>query len=167
MRIADTVAAIWRSHSPRERTVLLAAAALALTAALYVFLWEPGTAARKRLSASLPQMRAQLEDMHRQRTEIAALRKQLAAAPRQGDLATLLRASAAQTPFAGAVERIDALPDGKVRMQLGAVPFSAWLAWIESLQRQLGIRVASCRINALEQPGLVRLDASFAGAKAP
>jgi type II secretory pathway component PulM len=167
MRIVDTVAATWRSSSPRERTALLAAAALALAAALYLFLWEPGMAARKRLSASLPQLRAQLEDMRRQHTEIASVRKQLAAAPRQGDLATLLRASAAQTPFAGAVERIEALPDGKVRMQAGAVPFTAWLAWTESLQRQLGIRIASCRISALEQPGLVRIDASFTGAGAP
>jgi type II secretory pathway component PulM len=105
--------------------------------------------------------------MRRQRTEIASVRKELAAAPRQGDLATLLRASAAQAPFAAAVERIESLPDGKVRMQAAAVPFSAWLAWIETLQRQLGIRVASSRISALEQPGLVRLDASFAGGGAP
>jgi type II secretory pathway component PulM len=167
MRIVGTVAAIWRACSPRERTALLAVAALALAAVLYVFLWEPGMAARKRLSTTLPQLRAQLEDMRRQRTEIASVRKELAAAPRQGDLATLLRASAAQTPFAAALERIDSLPDGKVRMQAAAVPFSAWLAWSESLQRQLGIRVATCRISALEQPGLVRLDASFAGGGAP
>jgi len=167
MRALDSVIAIWRSWSPRERTAVLAGAALALAAALYLLLWEPGMAERKRLSASLPHLRAQLEDMRRQRTEIASVRKQLAAAPRQGDLPTLLRASAAQTPFAAAVERIDALPDGKVRMQAAAVPFTAWLAWTESLQRQLGIRIASCRISALEQPGLVRIDAAFTGAGAP
>jgi len=167
MRIVDTVRTTWSSYSPRERTALLAGAALVLAAALYLFLLEPGMAARKRLSASLPQLRAQLEDMRRQRPEIAAVRKQVAAAPQQGDLATLLRASAAQTPFAVAVERIEALPEGKVRMQSAAVPFTAWLAWIESLQRQLGVRLVSCRISALEQPGLVRLDATFAGAGAP
>jgi type II secretory pathway component PulM len=166
MKFLDTAAAIWREWSPRERTALLAGAALALAAALYVFLWEPGMAARKSLSVSLPHLRAQLEDMRRERTEIASVRKELAAAPRQGDLATLLRASAAQTPFASALERIEALPDGKVRMQAGSVPFGAWLAWIESLQRQMGIRVASCRISALDQPGLVRLDATFTGAGA-
>jgi type II secretory pathway component PulM len=166
MKILRTVAAIWREWSPRERTVLLAGATLALTAALYVFLWAPGMAARKSLSVSLPHLRAQLEDMRRQHTEVVSVRKELAAAPRQGDLATLLRASAAQTPFGSALERIEALPDGKVRMQAGSVPFGAWLAWIESLQRQLGVRVASCRIIALEQPGLVRLDATFTGAGA-
>jgi len=166
MKMLGAATAIWRESSPRERTVLLAGGALALAAALYVFLWEPGLAARKSLSVSLPHLRAQLEDMRRQRAEIAAVRKEVAAAPRQGDLATLLRASAAQTPFAAALERIEALPDGKVRIQAGSVPFGAWLTWIESLQRQMGIRVASCRISALEQPGFVRLDASFTGAGA-
>lgn len=166
MKIPRAAAAIWRESSPRERATLVAGAALALAAALYVFLWEPGIAARKSLSASLPHLRAQLEDMRRQRIEVASIRKDLAAAPRQGDLATLLRASAAQAPFAAALERIEALPDGKVRVQAGSVPFGAWLAWIESLQRQMGVRVASCRISALEQPGLVRLDASFIGAGA-
>jgi type II secretory pathway component PulM len=166
MKTIASLLTVWRESSARERTAVLAASGLALAAALYGFLWDPGLAARKSLAVSLPQLRAQLEDMRRQRTEVAALRKELAAAPRQADLATLLRASAAQSPFGSALERIDALPDGKVRVQAASVPFGAWLSWIESLQRQHGIRVVTSRINALEQPGLVRVDASFAGAGA-
>lgn len=165
MKLLDTAAALWRERSARERIVLLAAAAVVVAAALYAFLWEPGLAARKSLAAALPQLRAQLDDMRRQRAEIAALRKSLAAAPRQGDLATLLRASVAQAQFAGSLERIDALPDGKVRMQAASVPFGAWLTWVENLQRELGIRVIACRISAMDQPGLVRLDATFAGVR--
>ena len=164
MKALASLLALWRGASARERTAVLAAGGLALAAALYAFLWDPGLAARKSLAASLPQLRAQLEDMRRERTEIAALRKELAAAPRQSDMATLLRASAAQSPFGSALERIDALPDGRVRVQASSVPFGAWLAWVESLQRQHGVRVAVIRMNALEQPGLVRVDASFAGA---
>lgn len=166
MKTLAPLIARWRDASARERTAVLVAGGLALAAALYAFLWEPGMAARKSLGASLPQLRAQLDDMRRQRTDIAVLRKELAAAPRPADLATLLRASAAQTPFGSTVERIDALPDGRVRVQAASVPFGAWLAWIESLQRQHGVRVAAARMNALEQPGLVRVDASFAGATA-
>jgi type II secretory pathway component PulM len=165
--IAASIVAFWRERSGRERAVLLVAATLTLAAALYAFLWEPGLAARKSLAAALPRLRAQLEDMRWQREEIAALRKETGAAARRGDPASVLRASAAQTPFAAAVERIDALPGGKVRMQAGRIPFDAWLAWVESLQRQLGIRVDACRISALDQPGLVRIDASFSSAAAP
>ncbi len=93
-------------------------------------------------------------------TEIAAVRKQLAAAPRQGDLATLLRASAAQTPFAGAVERIEALPDGKVRMQSGAVPFDR-LAGLDrepaaATGRSRRRRAASARWSSRASSGSMR-----------
>jgi type II secretory pathway component PulM len=167
VRIGAPIVAFWRERSGRERAVLMVAAALTLAAVLYAFLWEPGLAARRSLSATLPRLRAQLEDMRWQRQEIVALRKESSAATQRGDLALVLRGSAAQTPFAGAVERIDALPNGSVRMQAARVPFDAWLAWTESLQRQLGVRVESCRISALDQPGMVRLEASFAsgGAK--
>jgi general secretion pathway protein M len=163
--LAAAIAA-WHERSARERAVLLAAAALVLVAALYAFLWEPGIKARSSLAVSLPQLRAQLDEMRRQRSEIATLRKGLANAPRQGDLATLVRASAAQTQLAGALERIDALPDGRMRVQAAAVPFGAWLAWAETLQRELGVRVVACQIAALDQPGLVRLDATFAATRA-
>lgn len=167
MKFPATLAATWREASARERTAVLAAAVLAAAGALYAFLWEPGMAARQSLSATLPRMRAHLEDMRWQRQEIVALRKESHATAQRGDLAPVLRASVAQTPFASAVERIDALPNGSVRMQAARVPFDAWLAWTESLQRQLGVRVESCRISALDQPGMVRLEASFAagGAK--
>ena len=47
-------------------------------------------------------------------------------------------------------------------MQAGPLPFDAWLAWIGNAQRELGIRVDACRISALDQPGMVRLEAIFA-----
>jgi type II secretory pathway component PulM len=108
-------------------------------------------------------MRAQLEDMRWQRDEVAALRKKLGASAPPGDLAGVLRASAAQTPLAQAIERIESLPGGKARMQAGALPFDAWLAWITTLQRELGVRMEACRVSALDQPGMVRLEASFTG----
>jgi type II secretory pathway component PulM len=73
----------------------------------------------------------------------------------------MLRASAAQAPFAPTVERIDGLSGGKARMQAGPLPFDAWLAWMENLQRELGIRLEACRVSALDQPGMVRLEAIF------
>lgn len=164
MSIGATLATFWHACSTRERAAILSAGALVAAALLYAFLWEPGMAARKSLAETLPRLRAQLEDMRWQRAEIVALRKEIGARTRPGDLGGILRASAAQAPFAKAVERIDALAEGRARMQAAAVPFDAWVAWIESLQRELGIRVDACHIRALDEPGLVRLDATFASA---
>jgi type II secretory pathway component PulM len=157
-----TILAFWATCTARQRTAIAAGIVVAAAASLYLMLWEPGIAARKSLSAALPRLRAQVQDMRWQREELAALRKAVGSSAPPGDLAAVLRASAAQAPFAPAVERIESLPGGKARMQAGALPFEAWLAWIANLQRELGIRVDVCRISALDQPGMVRLEASFA-----
>jgi len=157
-----TIVGFWAACTARQRAGIAAGIVLAAGAALYLLLWEPGLAAQRSLSAALPRLRAQLQDMRWQREELAALRNTVRASTPPGDLAAILRASAAQAPFAPAVERIEGLPGGKARMQAGALPFDAWLAWIGNLQRELGIRVDACRISALDQPGMVRLEASFA-----
>jgi general secretion pathway protein M len=162
MSTGSTITAFWGERSGRERAVLLAAAAVALAAVLYAFLWEPGLAARKSLSEALPRLRAQLEDMRLQREEILALRKNLDAGSRRGDLGNLLRASAAQSPIAKSVERIDSLPNGAILVRAAPVRFDVWVGWIENLQRELGVRLEACRISALEQPGLVGVEARFA-----
>jgi len=160
--MATAIAGFWAERSGRERSVLLVAVTVVLAAALYAFLWEPGLAARKSLSETLPRLRAQLEDMRLQREEIMALRKTLDAGPRRGDLGNLLRASAAQSPIAKSVERIDPLPNGSVMLRAAPVSFDAWLGWLENLQRELGVRLEACRVSALEQPGLVQVEARFA-----
>jgi type II secretory pathway component PulM len=163
VNVFAAIARFWNACSPRERVAVASGIILVAGTALYLLLWGPGMAARKSLSDVLPRLRAQLEDMRWQREEVAALRKKVGASTPAGDLAVVLRASAAQAPFALAVERIDGLPGDKARMQAGPLPFDAWLAWIRTLQRELGIRVEACRVAALDEPGMVRVEASFTG----
>jgi type II secretory pathway component PulM len=162
VNVGAAAAAFWAERSGRERAVLLAGAGLVLAAALFALLWEPGLAARKSLAETLPRLRAQLEDMRVQRAEILALRKELDAESRRGDLGNLLRASAARSLVGKSVEHIDPLPNGGVLVRTASVSFDAWLDWVENLQRELGVRLEVCRVVALEQPGLVRVEARFA-----
>jgi len=166
MRIASGITGFWSGLSARERFVVALAVALVLSAGLYLALWAPGMAARQSLSAALPRLRAQLEDMRWQREEVLALRKQVGASTQPGDLGAVLRASAAQASFAQAIERVETLPGGKARVVGGPLPFDAWLAWAGSLHRELGVRIDTCRINALDQPGQVRIEASFSSGSA-
>jgi len=164
---ASRLAGLWAALSARERAAVTLAAMLVLGAALYLMLWAPGMAARDSLSAALPRLRAQLEDMRWQREQIVELRKKVGATSPRGDLAAVLRAATAQGPFGSEIERIDALPGGKVRVQGGPLSFAAWLAWVGGLQRDLAVRIDSCRISALEQPGMVRVEATFSSGGAP
>ncbi len=162
MNIVSATAGFWSERSARERLALLAAVAFVFAAALYAFLWEPGLAARKALAVTLPQLRAQVQDMRWQREEIARLRKQLGSATRSGDAASLLRASVARTSFSAAAPRIESLPNSQVRLRAESVQFDAWVSWLGELQRELGLRLESCRVVALDQPGMVQVEATFA-----
>jgi general secretion pathway protein M len=160
------IGGFWAERSGRERGVLIGGFALVVLLALYFFLWEPGLAARKSLAEALPRMRAQLADMRWQREEIAALRRKLGAVPQSGELAALLRASAARTSFSSSALRVDALPNGAAQIQGEDVIFDAWLAWLANLQRELGVRLDACTISATHQPGRVRVQARIAAAGA-
>jgi general secretion pathway protein M len=155
------LAGFWDARSARERAMLVAGAALVALSALYAFLWEPGLAARTRLSAALPKLRAQVADMRLQQKELAELRKAVAAKAAPADLKALLRSAAAGTAFAASVERVEAPSPGRALFAAGAVGFDAWLEWVEALQRESGIRIETCRVQALDQPGMVRVEARF------
>jgi type II secretory pathway component PulM len=152
----------WGMRSGRERIAMCAAGIAIVVALMYAIVLAPAFAEHRRLSASLPKLRAQIEDMRLQEKEIAALRKKVAALSQRGDLKPLLQSSAARMSFANSIERIDALPGDKTQFLAAPVIYDDWLAWAENLQREFGIRLESARITATEQPGLARVDATFA-----
>lgn len=167
MTFADIALNFWGSRTSKERTMLCAAGVTVLAAVSYFVLLEPALAASRQLSAALPRLRAQAEDMRQQQKEIAALRKKVAAASQHSDLRTLLQSSAARTSFANAVERVDSLSGDRALLLAAPVLFDDWLGWIESLQREFGVRLEGCQITSTDQPGLVRVEATFASAGRP
>jgi general secretion pathway protein M len=172
MKAIERAEAYWSARSPRERMALSAAAAAVIAAALYLLLLGPGLEARARLAAALPKLRAQLDDMHRQEKEIALLRRKVGANPQRADLKPVLQSALARTSFVNAVTRIDPAPGGKAVFVANPVNFDEWVAWVEKLQREFGVRLEEGRIAAIDQPGLVRVEATFAapglpGAEAP
>ena len=161
MSLRESVAAFWRSRSARERVILGSATSLMAVALVYGLVWEPGMAARRKLSATLPAMRAQLEDMRPQQKEVMALRKQIESAPQRADLKLLLQDSAARSSFGPSVERVEAVAADRVFFAAGPVDFDAWLDWAASMQRDFGARVDAVKIVATKQAGLVRVEATF------
>lgn len=151
----------WNERAPRERA-LLAGGALAIgMVALVVLLWQPGLAASARLSATLPRLRAQVELMRAQQSEIAALRKSAGTAAQGGDLRLLLQSSMQRAPFAKSVQRVDAASGERATVLVASANFDEWLRWVTEAQREAGARLERCRISALDTPGAVRAEASF------
>jgi general secretion pathway protein M len=156
----------WGERSSRERALLAGGAAAIVLVALYLFLWQPGLAASRRLSAALPKLRAQVELMRAQQAEIAVLRKSAAGALKGGDLRASLEASLAGTPFAKSVQRIEATSAERATVAVVSASFDDWLRWVAAAQRESGVRLERSRIAALPEPGMVRADATFVGVAA-
>lgn len=161
MKLFDSAKEYWSTRSPRERTALWLAAAAVIAAAAYLLLLGPGLESRAKLSAALPKLRAQLEDMRQQEKEIALLRKKIGAKAQRADLKLLLQSAVARTSFVNSVVRIDSLPGDRAILVAAPVVFDDWIGWVENLQREFGIRLEDCRIAALDQPGLIRIEATF------
>lgn len=166
MKFADAALKFWGTRTGKERMMLCAAGVILLAAMSYALLLEPALSASRQLSATLPRLRAQAEDMRQQQKEIAVLRKKIAAAAQHADLKGLLQSSAARTSFANLVERVDSLSGDRARWLAAPIVFDDWLGWIENLQREFGIRLEGCKISSTDQPGLVRVEATFASAGA-
>jgi len=152
---------LWNERAPRERALLAGGALAIALVVLYLFLWQPGLAASQRLAGTLPKLRAQLELMRAQQSEIAALRKTAGAAAQGGDLRVLLQSSVQRAPFAKSVQRIDAASGERATVLVASANFDEWLRWVTEAQREAGARLERCRISALDTPGAVRAEASF------
>ncbi len=151
----------WRERSARERALLVGGAAAVVLVALYLFLWQPGLAASRRLSVALPKLRAEVELMRAQQAEIAVLRKNAGHALKESDLRASLEASLARAPFAKSAQRVDAGSAERATIAVTSASFKDWLRWVEAAQREAGVRLERCTIAALPEPGMVRADATF------
>lgn len=156
----------WGERSGRERALLAGGAAAFLLVALYLFLWQPGLAASRRLSATLPKLRAQVELMRAQQAEIAAFRKSAGEALKGGDLGASLEASLARASFVKSVRRFEATSAERATVAVVSASFDDWLRWVAATQRELGARLEKCNVAALPEPGMVRADATFVGVAA-
>ena len=153
----------WESRSPRERAIIAALAVL-LGVALYVWLVQSAGQARAQLRASVTTLRAQAASLDQQAFEYVRLRAAPAATASPTDLRTLVQAQADTAGLSSALVKIDALDANQVVVVFGTLTFADWLNWIAGLKSQQ-VRLDACRIEALSTPGLVSVTATLVRTK--
>ena len=149
----------WESRAPRERAII-AALAVMLGAALYVWLVQAAGQARVQLRTSVTTLRAQAARLDQQALEYGRLRAAPAATASPTDLLTLVQTRVGDAGLSRALVRLDAPNANQVTAAFGALPFADWLTWVASLQTQQ-VRLDACRIEALSTPGMVSVTATF------
>jgi general secretion pathway protein M len=158
---------LWNERAPRERALLAGGALAIALVVLYLFLWQPGLAASQRLAGTLPKLRAQLELMRAQQSEIAVLRKSAGTRGVGRRLENGAAVLGGARTFRQSVQRIDAASGERATVLVASADFDEWLRWVTEAQREAGARLERCRISALDAPGLVRAEATFVALGTP
>ena len=156
----------WQARNARERGLLSVGSAFLLLALLYGLAWLPISEGRKKLTAHLPQLRADAVQMRANLQEITGLQANGPRPPGSGApsgdarqaVESALQAAGLRDK-AGAVERID---NQRVRLTLNGVSFDGLLGFLENLQSQQRLRVESLQLQAAEA-GRVKGSISLAG----
>ena len=161
----QTARTFWTQINSRERLVIVGGALLLLIVIVYFYLWQPLSQERLRLRARLPQLKLSATQMRANVDEVMRLKANLNQAPQSAQsLRTLLEQSAAAYKLRDNLSQINTEGDNRIRLSLGSVPFDDWIQWLAQLQTQYRMRLESCRVEGLAQPGIVKIQAVLAGA---
>ncbi len=156
-----SVARLWYSRSPRERSFLTAGLAVLGVMLVVALVWLPLERTRLRLAADLPELRASLAALERNAEEVKRLRALGPTSPANpSPLAPLIAANAWARQLPGVQLSV---PDEKhVRLTGEDIGFGALLDWLATAQAAHGLSVESARIEALRAPGRVRAELTLA-----
>jgi type II secretory pathway component PulM len=150
----------WQAISPRERKLLLmAAAVVGVGIVLSTLDWSRNE--RIRLGRALPRAEAQLERVQESATEITRLRAQ--PAPQRPAAAALL--DMAQTSARSRGLGVSIQAGGEGLHVKGQASFDELVAWLAAVQHDQGLRVL--RMELQQQGALASIDALLAIPAAP
>lgn len=153
----DGLLQFWAERAPREKSILLAGAAVVLGALIYLIAIEPAMTGIARLERGLPTARAQAAKLDALLAEVKSLRSRAQVAT----LAPQETRAAVEKSLASAglkAARIVPLSDGDLQLTFANVPYAAWSVWLASVERELGGRATSVTATANATPGNVDVE---------
>lgn len=149
----------WESRTPRERRAITALA-IVLSVAMYSSLITSADRARTQLRSSIPILREQAHEFQQQASEYERVKATPSMSSELGDLRALVQSQADAAGLSHALSSIDAVDTDRTQVVLNAVPFADWISWVAAMELHR-IRTSSSRVEALPQPGIVNVTATF------
>lgn len=153
----EQISQFWRRLSAREQAIVGSGAGLLVVILLAFYVWQPLEKGRARLRASLPKLRIVAQQMRVDAVAVPKLKSTAKPAPLAGGLRETVEQAASAHGLQMTQAHLEG--NGKLNVSLAAVPFDAWVKWLATLQEQQSIRLDSCRVEALPQPGMVKVQA--------
>lgn len=147
----------WATLSTRERGVVLAGTGLVLVFLVYIFGWQPFQASNRRLEQTVAERRADLAWMRQAAQEVKALNRSSPAGspPDERSLLTVVDQTVREAGMGAALKRVAPQGDDRLSAQLDSVEFDRLLPWLNALEEQHRIALASLTVDRTDTPGLV------------
>lgn len=136
----------WLARAPRERLVYGLGAGALVVASLWAYVWLPVQSDRVRLAVAVPKLRAQMAETVRESAEVERLRaaaRGRGAVP-QGAIEEAMKAAGFGDAYAG----VSSLGEGRVQVNLRAVPFDQLMRTLAALGESHGVAVESAALKA-------------------
>lgn len=142
--------------APRERLLILAAAALAAVAVAYAGVVEPVFGARARAAESVARNRQLLADIEGVARRLGPQRSQPAAAPGSADsLVVVIDRSTRDLGLAGFLKRNQPEGPASIRLRFENAPFDQLLEWLAAAETRDGLRPTAASFDPSGEPGRV------------
>jgi type II secretory pathway component PulM len=154
-----TSACVWLDARPaRERQVLRTALVLVPALLIWLWIWEPLSAAHARLARTLPAARLQAIEFDRQASAFERMPARPArdATPARSP-SEAIAASAARNGLGNAIGRVEAAGNDRLQVRLESVDFALLVRWLGRLAADDGLVVDSLQAQAAG-PGQVRVE---------
>lgn len=154
--------------NPRERRLVYIGGVIAAVLLFYAAVWAPLANKVERLRETVAEQQQLATWMQQASQEVQRLRKAAGSAkrPRQSLLA-LADQSAKRQGLGQAIKRVQPEGQDKVNIRLEGAAFDDVVTWLEKLQMQHGVRVATITIDRQDQPGLVDVRLTLEGGGTP
>lgn len=151
----------WQQLAPRERKIIGWGGAGLLLALLYAYVWQPLGSERNRLRAVLPALRLAAEEVKAGAEEASRLKTSASPAVSGAALLAAVQQAASESGSAQ-TPQISLLDESRVSAAWPSISFDAWTAMAAKSQTILHLRLESVTVDALPEPGQVRVQAVFA-----
>lgn len=154
----------WKQAPPRERWIIGGGFGLLLVVVLVFYVWQPLVRDRQKLRANLPQLRLNAEQVRLNAAEVNKLKALPASAELpNGGIRGVVETSATAFKLRESLGQVIVEGNERISISMTIVSFDSWVRWIGNLQEQYRLRLESCQVEALPQPGLVNIKAVLVG----
>jgi len=150
---------IWKSRTPRERWVITGLAIILIIAS-YGWFVTSAHQVRTRLHSSMATLRAQAAQLRRDVSEYERLRAAPPVSVTPVDLRILIKSQADALGVSRSLVEPEMQGSDQIRVVLNSLPFADWLSFVAAMQMQQ-VRLDNSRIQALPEPGMVSVTATF------